>query len=429
MDSIYYQNIFNYLTQEIYPPIFTTKQQTQLRKQAKHYQVKNNLLYKYDRHNRQNLIRVLQRWETEPILYMFHNDSTAAHASKNKMMDKMKTRFYWPQMFDDIQAYTNSCDICQRRGKNKKTEPLHPIPVGSPFFQIGIDYVGPLNRTTTGNKYIIVAMDYLTKWPEAKPVKEATAQETVTFIYEDIICRHGCPGRILTDRGTHFNNRLLNGLMEKFKVAHLMSTPYHPQTNGLVERFNRTLIEALAKTASEHLTDWDKYIAPALFAYRTSVHSTTKLSPFLLIYGREAKLPTDSTEMEEEMHLTDHVDAQINHLPIIRCNAQQTIKTDQQKQKERHDAKLTKEAQFYIGDKVLYYRAMLDKQWSNKLSPRWKGPYYIHDIIGNGAYKLRELAGKILKTPVNGDLLKIYKDRQNWQPAVVISQNAQNGLD
>jgi Integrase zinc binding domain/Integrase core domain len=230
-------------------------QQRQLINHSKYYRVKNNLLYKQDRNDQRNFIRVIRRWKMEPVLYMFHNDPTAAHASKNKMMDKMKKRFYWPQMFEDIQTYVESCDTCQRRGRYKKKEPLHPIPVGSPFYQIGIDYVGPLNETTKGNKYIIVAMDYLTKWPEAKPVKEATAQETVTFIYEDIICRHGCPARILTDRGTHFNNQLLNGMMEKFQVEHLMSTPYHSQTNGLVERFNRTLIEGLAKTATDHLSD------------------------------------------------------------------------------------------------------------------------------------------------------------------------------
>ena len=95
----------------------------------------------------------------EPVLYMFHNDPTAAHAAKEKMMDKMKSRYYWPQMFNDIRTYVESCDACQRRGKSKRNEPLHPIPIGEPFYQIGVDYIGPLNRTNSGNKYIIVAMD------------------------------------------------------------------------------------------------------------------------------------------------------------------------------------------------------------------------------------------------------------------------------
>ena len=421
MDTQHYHNLLNYISNSIFPLDFSEAQKKQLVNQSKHYLVKNNLLFKKDRNNPNNLVKVVQKYEMDPVLYMFHNDPTAAHASKDRMMDKMKKRFFWPQMFQDISTYVESCDACQRRGKSKRQEPLHPIPVGAPFYQIGIDYVGPLNITSQGNKYIIVAMDYMTKWPEAKPVKEATAQETVTFIYESIICRHGCPGKILTDRGTHFNNQLLKGLLKKFEITHLMSTPYHPQTNGLVERFNRTLIEALARTATNHLNDWDKFIAPVLFAYRTSAHSTTKISPFFLVYGREAKLPTDSTEMEEESNLIEHIDHQVTHLSDVRNDVQQQIKSEQQKQKDFHDKKLKKEIRFKIGDQVLYYRATLDKQWSEKLSPKWKGPYYIHNVIGNGAYKLRELSGKVLKTPVNGSFLKIYKDRSNWQPLVVIS--------
>ena len=119
-------------------------------------------------------------------------------------MDKIKGRYYWPQMYEDLRAYVKSCDICQRRGRNKRSEPLHPIPVGEPFYQIGIDFVGPLQRSSSNNRYIIVAVDYLTKWPKAKPVPEATAEQTVRFIYEDIICRHGCSGKIITDRGIVF---------------------------------------------------------------------------------------------------------------------------------------------------------------------------------------------------------------------------------
>lgn len=255
-------------------------------------------------------------------------------------------------------------------------------------------------------------MDYLTKWPEAKPVKEATAEETVKFIYEDIICRHGCPEKILTDRGTHFNNLLVSLLMKKFEMKHLLSTPYHPQTNGLVERFNRTLIEGLSRTINNHVNDWDKYVAPVLFAYRTSKHSTTKITPFFLVYGRESRLPTDPNQKEET--LAHHVATRIDQLPIVRNQVEQQIYREQLKQKDRHDERLTDRRSFSIGDKVLYYRAMLDKQWSRKLEHKWKGPYYIHAIPGNGAYKLRETTGQVLKASVNGTFLKHYKDPPDY---------------
>lgn len=410
MDSTTYNNLFNYLDNSQFILTLTSQQQQQLQKQSKHFQIHHNLLYKLQIKTNKK-IRVVKDFELDPVLYMFHNDPTAAHASKDTMFNKMKDRYYWPQMYEDIKKYVMSCDICQRRGKAKRNEPLHPIPVGEPFYHIGIDFVGPLPKTKDGNRYIIVAMDYLTKWPEAKPVQEATAAETVKFVYEDIICRHGCPGKILTDRGTHFNNKLLQGLMEKFSIKHLMSTPYHPQTNGLVERFNRTLGEALARTAAEHLDEWDKYIAPVLFAYRTTKHTTTKMTPFYLVYGREAKLAADSSKMEEERPLTEHIKSQLDYLPINRNNVRQQINDEQQIQKERHDQKLKRTIQYKEGDYVLYYKAALDNQRSGKLELKWKGPYIIHHIIGNGAYKLKTPEGLVLKTPVNGALLKMYHNR------------------
>ena len=96
-------------------------------------------------------------------------------------------------MFEDIRSYVQSYDSCQRRGKSQDRQLLNPIPIQRPFYQIGIDFVGPLPRTKRGKKYIIVAMDYLTKWPEAQAVSEATADVTAQFIYERIICQHGCP--------------------------------------------------------------------------------------------------------------------------------------------------------------------------------------------------------------------------------------------
>src|ERR1044071_682002 len=102
-------------------------------------------------------------------------------------------------------------------------------------------------------------MDYLTKWPEAKAMKNATAKDTVDFIYQEIICRHGCPKIILTDQGMHFKNKLMEELCKKFEIKHKLSSPYHPQTNGLVERFNKTLCESLAKVIEKE-NEWDKYI-------------------------------------------------------------------------------------------------------------------------------------------------------------------------
>src|SRR5688572_8830932 len=131
-------------------------------------------------------------------------------------------------------------------------------------------------------------------------MKDAIAENVAKFIYEGIICRHGCPKVIISDRGTHFKNKIIGELCKKFEIKHRLSSPYHPQTNGLVERFNRTLCEALAKVSNEE-NQWDEYLEQVLFAYRTTKHTTTKKTPFFMTYSREAILPIDELRIQENI--------------------------------------------------------------------------------------------------------------------------------
>jgi hypothetical protein len=267
---------------------------------------------------------------------MLHNHPLGGHLGTDIVFNKVRNLYYWPQMYENIKEYIRACDSCQRRGRKRNPEPLQPIPVGNPFEKIGIDFVGPLSVTSQNNKYIIVATDYFTKWPEARPVSEATAASAANFIYEDIICRHGCPQVILSDRGSHFRNQIVDNLLTKFEIKHLYSTPYHPETNGLTERFNRTLCESLAKTTVD-LTDWDMNISAVLFAYRTAKQATTKIEPFYLVYGRTAHFPTKEGMEYSEKNLLSRLYTLANDLPKERGNAQIQIRKQQFKQKEYHD--------------------------------------------------------------------------------------------
>ena len=147
-------------------------------------------------------------------------------------------------------------------------------------------------------RYIITCTDYFTKWVEAGSLPTKEAKGVANFLYS-LICRHGVPKRIQSDQGREFVNSLNNHLFKLTGVQHIISTSYHPQTNGLDERFNQTLQRALLKMVDENQSQWDKFLDSVLFACRTNKQSSTKYSPFFLMYGREPRLPIEIMVSQE----------------------------------------------------------------------------------------------------------------------------------
>ena len=180
---------------------------------------------------------------------------------------------------------------------------LSAIITAEPFSHIGIDIMGPLLRTLTGKRYIILAVDFFTKWAEGIAVEDADAQTVTKFIHSDIICRHGVPKEITSDRGTEFLNELVEQMERTYHIKHIKTTAYHPQGNGLVERNNQTVKNILSKLSKKYDT-WDHYLDSALFAIRTIRQESTKFSPFELVYGqtpkREYHYTTKNTGTYEE---------------------------------------------------------------------------------------------------------------------------------
>ena len=149
MDLVEYQQILNYLLYQSYSYTSTTSEQKRLKAKSKFFETKNNILYKKDRrkHTRGKLLKVIQKHEVEPILFMLHNHPLGGHLGTDIVFNKVRNLYYWPQMYENIKEYIKACDSCQRRGRKRNPEPLQPIPVGNPFEKIGIDFVGPLPVT------------------------------------------------------------------------------------------------------------------------------------------------------------------------------------------------------------------------------------------------------------------------------------------
>ena len=178
----------------------------------------------------------------------------------------------------DTTRWTRGCLVCATHSTGRALRPpLTPLPVAGPFDRVGVDVI-QFPRSHSGNLYAVVFMDYLTKWPEVLPVPDQSAATIAKLLVEEIVSRHGVPSEVLSDRGRAF----LSGLMKEVETLlgfHKVNTSaYHPQTDGLVELFNRTLTSMLAKKTEKEGRDWDQHLPYVLFVYRASQQQSTRES-------------------------------------------------------------------------------------------------------------------------------------------------------
>lgn len=199
-----------------------------------------------------------------------------------KTLDRIRLRYWWPKMSRYMEKYCKSCMDCQTKGYQNKAPAglLQPIPVRGPFTRVGIDAVGPFKISNNGNRYILTATDYLTKWAEIRAVPDISADTTAKFIVEDIICRHGAVEEILSDLGKNFLAKVVQQVLEIMSTRHVRNTSYKPSTNGLDEKFNGTLCRMISKYVDQSQKSWDQFLSMLRFAYNTCVQKTQSAHPF-----------------------------------------------------------------------------------------------------------------------------------------------------
>lgn len=264
--------------------------------------LQDNILYKLMAMNKTTKKKVkliyLPSSMIKSILDIYHSSPLSGHFGIQRTYYKLKSRYWWPNMKSFIIRYVRECLPCQQHNISRMKKPGHlrsvPDPQG-PFQLIGIDYCGPFKRTPRENQYVLCITDYFTRWITAIALPDCTAQTTAQTILSEYICKYGVPTTILSDRGTHFNNKLMEMMAKLIGYHHIYSTVYHPQSNGMVERFNGTFVPQLAKLQDRENNNWDEYLQPIVFAYNTGTHASTGYSPFQLQFGQAPRLSTDSS--------------------------------------------------------------------------------------------------------------------------------------
>jgi transposase InsO family protein len=315
------------------------------------------------------------------ILKQFHDSVIGGHLGINKTIKKIKTQCTWKGMKEDIKNYITHCTSCQKNkvSNRKVRQPMVITSTSSrPFEKIFLDIVGPLITTVSGNTYILTMQDDLTKYSLGVPIPNHQANTVAEAFVVHFVCVHGIPDTILTDQGTDFLSKTFTEMCKLLKINKINTSPFHPQTNGSLERSHRTLAEYLRHYVDKNLNNWDNFLPYAFFVYNTTEHSATTYQPYTLLYGKNLEIPINlKREPEPRYNYEDYYFDLKQKLQESHKIAREKLIQKKIKSKDNYDNK-EHAIEVHVKDQIL----LRDDTQKNKLNPLWKGPYEVIEILG-----------------------------------------------
>jgi len=295
-----------------------------LRRLASNFLLNGEVLYK--RNHNTVLLRCVDAKEAAQILKEIHEGSFGTHMSGHDMARKiLRAGYFWLTMENDYCVHVRKCHKCQSYADNINAPlvSLNVLTASWPFSMWGMDVIGAIEpKASNGHRFILVVVDYFTKWVEAASYANVTRNVVIKFIKKELICRYGLPSKIITDNATNLNNKLMKELCDDFKIRHHNSSPYRPKMNGAVEAANKNIKKIKQKMVVTY-KDWHEMLPFALHEYRTSVRTSTWATPFSLVYGMETVLPFEieipslRVLMETQLEEADWLQARFNQLNLI----------------------------------------------------------------------------------------------------------------
>ncbi len=325
-----------------------------------HFVVQNGLLYCIaQRRGEEAKLLVVPRSKTETVMELAHSHPMAGHLGAQNTIQRIRDRFHWPGLDADVKRFCQACPVCQQTSpRAPPPTPLIPLPIIEvPFERIGMDLVGPLPKSARGHEHILVIVDYATRYPEAIPLRKATSKAIAQELFL-LSSRVGIPKEILTDQGTPFMSRTMADLCRLLKVKQLRTTVYHPQTDGLVERFNQTLKQMLRRVAADDRRDWDQMLPYILFGIREVPQASTGFTPFELLFGRQPRglldVAKEAWEQQPAAHRStiEHVREMREKIDRVMPLVREHLVEAQQAQ-QRHYNRAAQPREFQPGDHVL----------------------------------------------------------------------------
>ncbi|KAK4397223.1 Gag-Pol polyprotein [Sesamum angolense] len=313
-------------------------------------------------------------------------------------------------MLGDAHEVVKRCRACQEHANvnHQPTALMRPLESPCPFDQWGIDLVGPLPQATGQRKFLIVVVDYFTKWVEAEPLANISEKEMIKFLWRNIVCRFGIPPAIISDNGTQFSGNKLKEWCKGLAIKQFFTSVSNPQANGQTEVTNRTILQLLKTRLA---LAWVDELPSILWTYRTTPRTTTGEISFSLSYGTDAVAPTEVGELNLRVK---HYDLEANEQGLrMNLDFFEEVRERASVREAMYKARMAKAynsrvrpMNFRVGDLVM--RKAEASGPIGKLDSKWEGPYKVTEIVGTGAYKLQQMDGRNIPRTWNIANLKKY---------------------
>uniref|UniRef100_A0A8C7Y7T2 Gypsy retrotransposon integrase-like protein 1 n=1 Tax=Oryzias sinensis TaxID=183150 RepID=A0A8C7Y7T2_9TELE len=316
-----------------------------------------------------------------------HGVAGSGHFGVAKTLRRLRQGFYWGRCRRDVEDFCRQCDPCiARKGPSGQSHaPLQPFQVGGPMERVAVDIVGPLPRSSRVNHYVLSAIDYFTRWPEAYALPDQEAEMVVDALLGGMISRFGVPEFIHSDQGRNFESRVFALMCDRLGAHKTRTTPLQPQSDGLVERSHRTLGQQLAIITSKHQKDWDDHLPMVLMACRSAVQESTSCTPALLMLGRELRTPAmmafgQPPDSEDTSLGPEYARKLQERLDSAHTFAREQQQSAGQRQNRHYDVK-SKGRHFVVDEPVWVYSPQRKKGRCPKLDSQWIGPCRVLERI------------------------------------------------
>ena len=384
------------------------------------------LFKKYIKHDQIFYALVTPEILRKDIFKELHTNRTSGHFGRDKTVEMIKRRFYWPNITDSVNRWCMTCDMCAqcKPGPGGGRAPLKQIKVSRRFQVIALDIFGPLPITDNSNEYILVIADYFTKYTEAFALPNHTALTVADKLVTEIFCRYGCAEQIHSDQGREFESILFTEVCRLLGIKKNRTCPHRPNSDAVVERFNRTLKQMLTIFSAEDPKDWDDFLPYLMMAYRSSEQASTKCTPNLMMYGQEINCPIDlmygpPPDRTNIACPVEYVEWLQSAMTTAYRTAAENLNVAAKRQKAYYDrlASEPNEADYQVGKFVwrFYHPAA-----GRKLELDWTGPYLIVDILSDICYSIQKNPQRPILN-VHIDHIKPYLGENSPEPNVTVN--------